>query len=33
VFKDEQANPVIAADTFRFTPPAGVQVVEGAPPV
>jgi outer membrane lipoprotein carrier protein len=32
-FKDEQANPVIAADTFRFTPPAGVQVVEGAPPV
>ena len=33
VFKDEHANPVIAADTFRFTPPAGVQVVEGAPPV
>ena len=33
VFKDEQANPVIAVDTFRFTPPAGVQVVEGAPPV
>ena len=33
VFKDEQVNPVIAADTFRFTPPAGVQVVEGAPPV
>jgi outer membrane lipoprotein carrier protein len=32
-FKDEQANPVIAAGTFRFTPPAGVQVVEGAPPV
>jgi outer membrane lipoprotein carrier protein len=32
-FKDEQANPVIAEDTFRFTPPAGVQVVEGAPPV
>lgn len=32
-FNDEQANPVIAADTFRFTPPAGVQVVEGAPPV
>jgi outer membrane lipoprotein carrier protein len=32
-FKDEQPNPVIAADTFRFTPPAGVQVVEGAPPV
>jgi outer membrane lipoprotein carrier protein len=32
-FKNEQANPVIAADTFRFTPPAGVQVVEGAPPV
>jgi outer membrane lipoprotein carrier protein len=33
VFKDEQANPVIAVDTFRFTPPTGVQVVEGAPPV
>jgi outer membrane lipoprotein carrier protein len=33
VFKDERANPVIAVDTFRFTPPAGVQVVEGAPPV
>jgi outer membrane lipoprotein carrier protein len=33
VFKDEQANPAIAVDTFRFTPPAGVQVVEGAPPV
>jgi outer membrane lipoprotein carrier protein len=32
-FKGEQANPVLAADTFRFTPPAGVQVVEGAPPV
>jgi outer membrane lipoprotein carrier protein len=32
-FKDEQANPVIAADTFRFTPPDGVPVVEGAPPV
>jgi outer membrane lipoprotein carrier protein len=33
VFKDELANPVMAADTFRFTPPAGVQVVEGTPPV
>jgi outer membrane lipoprotein carrier protein len=32
-FRDEQANPVLAADTFRFTPPAGVQVVEGTPPV
>jgi outer membrane lipoprotein carrier protein len=32
-FKDEQANPVMAADTFRFVPPDGVQVVEGAPPV
>lgn len=32
-FRDEQANPVMAAGTFRFVPPAGVPVVEGAPPV
>jgi outer membrane lipoprotein carrier protein len=32
-FRDEQENPVIAADTFRFVPPAGVPVVAGAPPV
>jgi outer membrane lipoprotein carrier protein len=33
VFRGEQANPVIAADTFRFVLPAGVPVVEGTPPV
>jgi outer membrane lipoprotein carrier protein len=33
VFRDEEANPVLAAETFRFTPPAGVPVVEGTPPV
>ena len=33
VFRDEEANPVLTADTFRFTPPAGVPVVEGTPPV
>jgi outer membrane lipoprotein carrier protein len=33
VFKDEEANPVLAADSFRFTPPAGVPVVAGTPPV
>jgi outer membrane lipoprotein carrier protein len=32
-FADEQENPVLAADTFRFVPPAGVPVVEGTPPV
>ena len=32
-FKDELENPVLAADTFRFVPPAGVPVVEGTPPV
>ena len=32
-FKDEQENPVLAVGTFRFTPPAGVPVVEGTPPV
>lgn len=33
VFKDEETNPALAAETFRFTPPAGVPVVEGTPPV
>ena len=33
VFRDEEANPVLAAGTFRFVPPAGVPVVEGTPPV
>jgi outer membrane lipoprotein carrier protein len=33
VFRDEEANPVLAVETFRFTPPAGVPVVEGTPPV
>jgi outer membrane lipoprotein carrier protein len=33
VFKDEEANPVLAADSFRFVPPAGVPVVAGTPPV
>jgi outer membrane lipoprotein carrier protein len=33
VFRDEQANAVMASDTFRFVPPAGVPVVEGTPPV
>jgi outer membrane lipoprotein carrier protein len=32
-FQDEEANPVLAVDTFRFTLPAGVPVVEGTPPV
>jgi outer membrane lipoprotein carrier protein len=33
VFEHEQANPALAAETFHFTPPYGVQVVEGTPPV
>jgi outer membrane lipoprotein carrier protein len=33
VFTDEKANPVVAAGSFRFVPPAGVPVVEGTPPV
>jgi outer membrane lipoprotein carrier protein len=33
VFEHEQANPALAADAFHFTPPDGVQVVEGTPPV
>ncbi len=32
-FRDEQANPVLPKDAFRFTPPSGVPVVEGTPPV
>ena len=32
-FHDEQANPVLPKDSFRFTPPPGVPVVEGTPPV
>jgi outer membrane lipoprotein carrier protein len=32
-FRDEQENPVMAAGTFRFVPPAGVPVVAGTPPV
>lgn len=32
-FSDEQTNAVIPAETFRFTPPAGVPVVDAMPPV
>ncbi len=32
-FHDEHANPALPPDTFHFTPPAGVPVVEGTPPV
>jgi outer membrane lipoprotein carrier protein len=32
-FTDEEENPALAAETFRFAPPAGVPVIEGAPPV
>jgi outer membrane lipoprotein carrier protein len=32
-FTDEEENPALAAETFRFVPPAGVPVVEGTPPV
>jgi outer membrane lipoprotein carrier protein len=32
-FHDEQANPPMAPDSFRFTPPPGVPVVQGTPPV
>ena len=32
-FSDEQTNAEIPADTFRFTPPAGVPVVDAMPPV
>lgn len=33
LFRDEQANPALPPDTFHFTPPPGVGVVEGTPPV
>jgi outer membrane lipoprotein carrier protein len=32
-FKDEAADAPIAPETFRFTPPAGVPVVNALPPV
>lgn len=32
-FTNEQANPVIPAESFRFTPPAGIPVVNALPPV
>lgn len=32
-FHDEQANPQLPPDCFRFTPPPGVPVVQGTPPV
>ncbi len=32
-FTDEQPNAAIPAETFRFTPPAGVPVVDAMPPV
>ena len=32
-FTGEEENPALAAETFRFVPPAGIPVVEGTPPV
>jgi outer membrane lipoprotein carrier protein len=32
-FTGEESNAPISADTFRFTPPAGVPVIDTAPPV
>ncbi len=32
-FTGEQPNAAVPADTFRFTPPAGVPVVDAMPPV
>jgi outer membrane lipoprotein carrier protein len=32
-FANEEANPAIPAETFRFTPPKGVPIVDGLPPV
>lgn len=32
-FHNEQPNPPLPPDTFRFTPPPGVPVVQGTPPV
>jgi outer membrane lipoprotein carrier protein len=31
--RDEQPNPALPKDAFHFTPPPGVPVVEGTPPV
>jgi outer membrane lipoprotein carrier protein len=32
-FTNEVPNPPIAPETYRFTPPAGLPVVDGPPPV
>ncbi|MGD0631517.1 MAG: outer membrane lipoprotein carrier protein LolA [Terracidiphilus sp.] len=32
-FSGEVLNPALPADEFHFTPPAGVQVIDAAPPV
>lgn len=32
-FRHEQPNPTLPKDAFHFTPPPGVPVVEGTPPV
>jgi len=32
-FSGEQANPAIPAESFRFTPPTGVPIVDALPPV
>lgn len=32
-FQDEQPNPTLPKEEFRFIPPAGVPVVDGTPPV
>jgi outer membrane lipoprotein carrier protein len=32
-FQNEQPNPPLPPETFRFTPPPGVPVVQGTPPV
>ena len=32
-FTDEQPNAEVPAETFRFTPPTGVPVVDAMPPV
>jgi outer membrane lipoprotein carrier protein len=32
-FHNEQPNPPLPPDTFRFTPPPGIPVVQGTPPV
>ncbi|MGA2889123.1 MAG: outer membrane lipoprotein carrier protein LolA [Terracidiphilus sp.] len=33
IFTGEESNAPVPADTFRFTPPAGVPVVDAPPPV